>query len=70
MTPSTGSGCTFRICAIGPSGALDLSPITLSPEAAARRDPAAFMAFYEECRRVVEKQEKPKAKQLSMEFNQ
>lgn len=44
---------TFKICMIKPSGAMDLTPI--SPEAAAKRDLAGFLAFYEDCRRVAEK---------------
>ena len=50
----------FKICQVGESGTVQLSPICLSPEAAARRDPVAFLAFYEECRRVAEKYQRPK----------
>ncbi len=45
----------FKICQVGESGAVKLSPICISPEVAAKRDPIAFLAFYEECRRVAEK---------------
>lgn len=40
----------FRLCRIGPSGALELSPLTISPESAAQRDPVAFLKLYEEMR--------------------
>lgn len=40
----------FKLCRIGPSGALDQSPLTISPETAAQRDPAAFLRLYEEMR--------------------
>lgn len=59
----------FRICSIGPSGALDLSPMTLSAEAAARRNLPAFMEFYEECKRVAEKYQEPKAQQLELRLD-
>jgi hypothetical protein len=42
----------FKICRIARDGALELSPIALSAEAAAQRDPAAFLALYEEVRQV------------------
>lgn len=42
----------FRICRINPGGALELSPMTVSAETAAKRDPAAFLALYEEMRLV------------------
>lgn len=45
----------FKICTIGPSGALELSPMTLSAEAAQRRNPAAFLELFEEMRRAAER---------------
>ncbi len=57
----------FRICSISPSGALELSPMTISAEAAARRDPEAFMEFYKECKAVADKLSQPK--QLEMNLN-
>lgn len=54
----------FRICTISPSGSLELSPITISPEAAWRRDPVAFRELYEEMRRVVDRESRPKQLEL------
>jgi hypothetical protein len=48
------SGYTFRVCSIGPSGSYEL-PIGISPEAAARKDPAAFLRFADEVAREAEK---------------
>lgn len=42
----------FKLCRIAADGSLELSPITISAETAAHRDPVAFLALYEEMRLV------------------
>lgn len=59
----------YKICRIGESGTVQLSPICLSPEAAARRDPEAFLAFYEECKRIAEKLRQD-IRQLTLEMGE
>lgn len=57
-------GYIFRVCAIGPSGSYEL-PIGVSPETAARRDPAAFLQFADEVAAVAAKLRKPRQLRLS-----
>jgi len=56
-------GYIFRVCSIGPSGSYEL-PIGVSPEAAARRDPAAFLQFADEVAKEAEKLRRPRQLRL------
>lgn len=45
----------FFVCSVMPDGSLEMSPTVLSPEAAARRDVVAFLAFAEKVSKLAAK---------------